>query len=247
MNVSFLFRRSQQRRIQVPLLIAVLGLVSAHVQATTMTETLDFRLNSSLSTASLDFTDFDTGLGTLQSTTVSFDATRRHSWAIWNINPTPSQANYDAQLSSTVFTMDTNAYAFADLQYGPGTTPTLAPTPFPQYLAEFLAANAQFLSGADPLYPVNAFSLPTEETLITDSFIPVGSLVSLNIAYSYDPGLFSIDSTGFFVGSLVDVYGSATVTYEYSAFAVPNGSLGAAAGIGLAIILVSGLFRRPSV
>lgn len=206
---------------------AVILTAGPDARANTIAQSLDFRLNSAASSSVLHFAPFDPLLGTLDSVNITFDATRRHSWGIWNVSGASGAMPYEVTLTDTTFTIDGNLFGFSDLHYGPGSTPVLAPTGFPTFLQQFLAGQAQFLAGEEPDFGPHAFQSATTLSALTDSFAASSFTGVLNLAYAYDPGVFAIDSNGHFAGSLVDVFGDVTVSYGYTPHAVPETGVGA--------------------
>lgn len=205
--------------------------VATSAHAATITQSLDFRLNAGLSNSVLNFTPFDSAQGILQSVEISYEATRRHAWGLWNISRVPAAVPYDVFLKDTTFTLDANVFEFVDLHYGPAVTPTLATVSAMTYASEFNAGRAEFLLGLDPSF-VSAFQPVTSVSTINGTFVPASFGGTLNIAYAFDPGVFTIDSNSFLSGSLVDVFGAVKVTYTYQA--VPE----SAVGLGFATLLV---------
>ena len=194
--------------------------------ANTISQTQGFRLNSENAAASLGYDPFNVSLGTLQGIDISFAANRRHAWGIWNISDDAGSVPYDVTLQDTTLTLDGNIFGFVDLHYGPGTTPVLNPA-LGDFAGEFAAGSTAFLAGLDPVF-ASAYQPATNVTSIFGNFLPSLAFTgTLDLAYAYNPGIFHIESDNFLSGSLVDVYGTATVTYTYAPVAlVPDSPLG---------------------
>jgi hypothetical protein len=206
-------------------LLLVSSISAALSPANTISQSQAFRLNSTASAASLSYNPFDTSLGTLQSIGISFDTTRRHALGIWNFSDFDGSVPFDATLKDTTLSLDGNIFGFADLHYGPGATPLPAST-LPVFASEFGTGQAAFLAGLDPVF-ASAYQPAMDLTGITGSFVPSLAFAGiLNLAYN--PGSFNMQTTGNFIsGSLVDVYGSAKVTYTYQSVAsLPDSPLG---------------------
>jgi hypothetical protein len=191
--------------------------------ANTISQSLAFSLNPSAQTEVLHFQPFDLSLGSLESVAISFDATRRHDWAIWNFSGNSADVAYNTSLTGTTLSLDGNAFNFSDLQYGSGDTGTLAPVTLPEFFSEFTAGRTEFLAGQEPAYP-SAFHPGSTLTSLTDQFSSPGFSGDLDL--SYDPGITQIVASNVFTASLADLFGNATVTYTYGAPSVPDSSPG---------------------
>jgi len=234
------------RPLRVTALLLVAAAATAFASANTISQSLDFRLNSSHAAASLAYNPFDGSLGTLQSIDITFDATRRHAWGIWNVSGEDGSVPYDVTLTNTTLTLDGNVSTFADLHYGPQDTPVLSAVPLATVASEAAAGRSAFLLGFDPLFPT-AFQPATTLTSISGSFLPSLAFTgTLNLAYAYNPGIFRIRSENFRSTSLVDVFGTATVTYTYDPVAVVTDSpLGMSVGVvWLGMLVSAGVIRR---
>ena len=221
--------------------LASLAVVSI-APANTISQSLDFRLNSQNAAASLAYDPFNVSLGTLQGIDITFTATRRHAWGIWNVSNTNSSVPYDVTLKNTTLTLDSNLFGFDDLHYGPGVTPVLSSVLPSTVSSELTSGRSAFLLGLDPLFP-SAFQPATTLTALSGSFLPSLAFTgTLNLAYSFNPGIFHIDSNNFRSGSLVDVYGTATVTYTY--LSVADSPLGATVGVLWIAMIVVARIRR---
>ncbi len=209
--------------------------------ANTVSQSLDFRLNQNNLASTLTYNPFDSSLGTLENIGISFAATRRHAWGIWNISGATSAVPYDVTLANTTLTLDSNVFGFSDLHYGPGVTPVLDSTSYTGYGTAVKAGTAEFLAGSDPVF-ASAYQPGTTLTGISGSFAPSPAFTgTLNLAYAYDPGVFGITSSGFLSTSLIDVSGTATVTYTYQ---VPDSPLGPTLGMVLAGLALVARTRR---
>lgn len=203
------------------------------MKAAESSQTLAFRFNSASPGAAFNFTPFDPTAGILESMEITFTATRRHDWAVWNADAIPQAVGFTAELTGTSVSFDGSTFAFAELDYGPAVTPILAFTPAVGFATEFLAGRTQFLSGASPSFP-SAFH-SSASSIVTGGFsVPVS--FSGNLLGSFDPGFWTITAPNSFAGSLVDVSGAITATYTYHAVtdpvpipAVPEPATGAAA------------------
>lgn len=198
--------------------------------ANTITETLNFSLDSNTTATTLAFTPFDAQIGALQSIEVTYGATRRHDWAIWNRRSGIStrEVQFDASLTGSSVTLGGTEFAFGDLHYGPTMTYAIPFVSLTNALTEFQAGRTQFLAGQTPSYAsayhpgatyttINgALTLPTFDGQLTFSFDPG----DLNVAY-FD-GVWTLNAQNVFAGSLVDVIGSATVTYHFDPIRVPD-------------------------
>jgi len=146
---------------------------------------------------------------------------------------------YDVSLTDTTLTLDSNIYGFTDLHYGPAITPQLDSISFQDYANEVATGTNDFLAGSDPVF-ASAYQPSTTLTSITGSFAPSAAFAgTLNLAYAYDPGIFDIQSDNFLFASLVDVYGTATLTYTFAPVSVPDSPLGplvALVWLGLVLI-----------
>lgn len=215
------------------------SLLAAIARANTVSESMAFRLNQNNVASTLSYTAFDTALGTLVDTSITFNATRRHAWAIWNVSGDSGSVPYDVALTNTTLTLDSNIFGFADLHYGPAFTPVLGSAE-EVYSTEVDSGTAQFLAGMDPVF-ASAFHPATTFTSIAGGFAPSAAFDgTLNLAYAYDPGIFDIKSSNFLYASLVDIYGTATVTYTYDPVTVPDSPLGLwVAAVWLGMIAVA--------
>ena len=208
----------------------------------TVSQSLGFNLSPDSTAQVLHFQPFDLSLGTLESVGISFDATRRHDWAIWNISGQSEDVSYaDASLTGTTLSFDGTSFGFADLYYGSGNTGTLGSVTFPEFFGESLTGRTQFLAGLDAVYP-SAFNPASALTNLTDLYSPLGFTADLYL--SYDPGSFSISANNALAASLVDVSGFATVTYSFRTVSVPDSSLGLMVPVVLIGLLVAA--RRRS-
>jgi hypothetical protein len=237
---NFYSRISFRRNCAALLLIASAGFSSV-AMANTISESLAFRLNPGSQAEVLHFQPFDLSLGTLASIDISFDATRRYDWAIWNFSGKPSDIAYTTTLTGTTFSVDGTNFAFADPASSAGNTGTLAPVTLPAFLSEFSAGETQFLAGLDPTYP-SAFHPASTLTDLAEQFSPVGFSGDLDL--SYDSGVTQIIANNVLKSSLVDVFGSATLTYNYT---VPDSSLGLLVPALLIGLLLAGRFRRTEL
>jgi len=209
--------------------------------ANTITQSLAFRLNPDVGSSVLSFNPFELSLGTLDSVEISFNATRRHDWAAWNISGQPADVAYNAALTGTTLTLGGNVFGFADLVYGAGTTGLLGSVSLPTFFTEAQMGRTQFIAGQDPVY-ASGFSPATVSTLNSGlySFLGFGG----ELALSYDPGIETISASNFLTTSLVDVAGTVTVTYNYRVVSVPDSSLGLLLPAGLLGLFLVARSRR---
>lgn len=226
------------RKLCSAICILIAASCSTVAFANTFLQSLNFQLNPDVSAQVLHFQPFDLSLGTLESVGISFDATRRHDWAIWNISGQSADVSYsDASLTGTTLSLDGTDFSFADLLYGSGNTGTLDSVSFPAFFTEVLAGRTQFIAGLDAVYP-SAFNPASALTNLTGLYSPLGFTTDLNL--SYDPGYFSISADNALAASLVDVVGTATVTYTFRAVSVADSPLGLlvpAGWIGLLLVV----------
>lgn len=228
----------------VALLAVQSGFPSA-AQAQVISQTLPFRLSSATPASTWNFAPFNPSLGILESVVITFDATRRHDWAIWNGSSERAVVPFSAGLSATSVTIGGQSFAFGNLFYGPAATPLLAPTSVLGFATEFLAGRAQFLAGDAPAFP-SAYQ-SSVSSLITGGFaLPL--TFTGELAVSFDPGVWSIAAENFYSASFVDVAGTVTATYNFRPTPVPEASSGEAAAATLlgAIFATRLLARKKS-
>ena len=211
--------------------------------ANTISQNLAFSLNPVAQTEVLHFQPFDLSLGTLESVAISFDATRRHDWAIWNFSGRTADVAYTTSLTGTTLSLGGDAFSFSDLQYGSGHTGTLAPVTLSEFLSEFAAGRNEFLAGQQPVYP-SAFHPDSTLTSLTGQFSALSFSGDLDL--SYDPGISNIIASNVFTSSLVDIFGSAKVTYTYTAPSVPDSSLGLLVPVLWVGLMLVGRARRTA-
>ncbi len=215
---------SPARKILSAIIVLLAAGCSVVAKANTFSESLSFSLNPADTSEVLHFDPFNLSLGTLESVGFSFDATRRHDWAVWNIAGEPASVDYaDALLSGTALHLDASVFDFADQSYGSGSTGTLPSVSFPTFFSEAQAGRTQFINGLDAVYP-SAFNPAGTLTDLAGNYSPVGFPTDLNL--SYDPGHFSIVANNALSASLVDITGTATLTFTYQPVSVPDSSLG---------------------
>lgn len=225
-----------------------LGLLAASAaNADTISQTLDFTVNSNAVTDALAFAAFDPSLGSLQSVALDFTATRRHDWAMWNVSGTTRDVTYDASLSGTALSLGGEALDFPDLSYGPGTASQLGSVSFFTAASAFLAGRSAFLGGAVPAFP-SAFHPAENDTTITGDLIlptPDGQLTPtidpgvLNV--SFNPGIWQLQASNIFAGSLVAIQGNATLTYTFAPVRAPESGMPLSLlTVVLAVVLTAG-------
>jgi hypothetical protein len=218
------------RKLRPAALLVAAATFSSVARADAISQSLIFRLNPAAPTEVLHFQDFDPSLGTLESVSISFDATRRHDWALWNTSDQAASVDYVGSLTGTTLQLDGNGYSFSDLSIGPGNTGTLSPVALPALFGELQNGLDQFLGGNDPVYP-SAFHPVRTLTNLTGLYSPVSYTGDLNLFYA--PGSFSLTADNILAASLVDVAGIATVTYNYRTVSVPDDS---PPGISVAVL-----------
>lgn len=198
------------------------ALLAGHavLSASTITQVQGFHLFDTSPTATLTFNPFDNSLGTLDSVAISFDVTLRHDLAVFNAADGASrQIDCQASLTGATISFSGSSFGFADLNYGPGTTPLLAPVSLVDFFSEFNLARAEFLNGLDPVI-ASAFSPGVNPLALNGNLASAGFGWSLDLAF--DPGVFSASADNAFVTSLVDVTGGVKVIYNYHVPAVPD-------------------------
>jgi hypothetical protein len=224
------------RKLRPAALLVAAATFSSVARADAISQSLIFRLNPAAPAEVLHFQDFNPSLGTLESVSVSFDATRRHDWALWNTSDQAASIGYGGALTGTTLQLDGNGYSFSDLSIGPGNTGLLPPAALPALFGELQNGRSQFLDGNDPVYP-SAFHPARSLTGLTGLYSPLSFSGDLNL--SYVPGVFSLTAGNTLSASLVDVAGTATVTYNYRMASVPDSPLGlsvAVLWVGLAAV-----------
>lgn len=222
------FQNSRQlnpaRKFFSAIFVLLVANCSSVVFGNTVSQSLGFALNPDATAQVLHFQPFDLSLGTLESVGFSFDATRRHDWAIWNISGPSGKIDYtDVSLTGTTLSLGGTSFNFTDLLYGSGSTGTLDSVSFATFFNESQAGRTQFNNGLDAVYP-SAFNPASTLTNLTGLYSPLGFTTDLNL--SYDPGVFAISMNNAVAASLVDVVGTVTATYTFRAVSVPDSSLG---------------------
>jgi len=207
--------------------------VAAVAVGGTITLEEDFRLNASAPTDVLSFLPFDSSLGVLTGVEIAFTATRRHEWGLWNIdtsNPDPRSIAFESALTGTALTVNGHELDFADVHYGPASTPPLAPVSDDDFATDYFAGYGRFLTGL-PANFAQAYNGGDLNTLSIAGALPLtfdGFLL-----FTYDPGVWVplafeagewtvLEAENAQAASLVDIYGQAQVTYTYDAVAVPD-------------------------
>ena len=229
------------RKFRSVLLLVVTSALSSVALADTISQSLSFRLNASDPSEVLHFQSFDSSLGSLESVGIEFDATRRHDWAVWNFSGKPATVAYNASLIGTSFTLNGVSFNFLDSVYGSGTTEMLNSVTLPGFSSEALVGRNQFLAGLDPAYP-SAFNPTLSFTTLTGNYLPGTFSGDLNL--SYDPGTWKIIAGNFLNVSLVDVAGSAKLTYTFKTSTVPDSPMGlSVAALWLGVIVIARVYR----
>lgn len=233
------------QKLRSALLLVATSAFSSVTLANTISQSLSFQLNASDPSEVLHFQPFDSSLGSLESVGIEFDATRRHDWAVWNFSGKSAAVAYSASLIGTSFTLDGASFDFSNSVYGSGTTGMLNSVTLPGFSSEALVGRNHFLAGLDPAYP-SAFNPTLTFTTVTGNYLPGTFSGDLNL--SYDPGTWKIIANNFLNVSLVDVAGSAKVTYTFKTRTVPDSPLGLpVAALWLGVIVVARVVRRSEV
>jgi len=199
----------------------------------TITLTDDFRLNATAPSDLLSFQPFDSSLGLLTGVEITFTATRRHEWGLWNIDPTnpnPRSIAYESALTGTALTVNGHPLDFADVHYGRASTPALAPVSDDDFATDFFAGSGRFLTG-QPANFAQAYNGGDLHTRSIAGALPLS--FDGNLLFTYDPGVWVpltfeagewtvLEAENAQAASLIDIYGQAQVTYTYDTVAVPD-------------------------
>jgi hypothetical protein len=227
--------------------LGLVGSFGSPVSADTFTPaSASFLFNAQSSSSTLHLQAFDSTLGTLQSVQLSFDATRRYDWALWNLSGQDDSLPYQASLTGTALSFNGVVFGFTDLTFGPQSTPVLPAVTLAEYLSESAAGRAEFLAGSSPSY-ASAFDPGTAVTGLSHSFLLPGVTGDLNV--SLNPGIFDVSSNGNFLSNqLFDLTGTVSVTYTYAAASVPDSQLGfLLPAVLLGLIVVAQSRRTESI
>lgn len=216
------------------MLIGIASTAMTHAQLVT-TESKPLSLDFVNTSAAISFNPFNPNLGILNASTLSYELTLRHDWAVWNATPDAASADYQAMLSAASLLLSTQLVLFPDLDYGTGTTPTLGSTSLLTFASEFISARTEFIAGGDPQFP-SGFAVRRTVTVSGSFAIPPEFGGSVQVIF--DPGVWSINAANTFSASFVGVAGTLTTQYTFTPVPEPAlvGALGTSA-LGLAVVL----------